>query len=84
MNKNPLPEKPNLGLYSKAGSGGGRNRMIDYKLMSVDTHMSGQPAPYKRVKTAYDARALRGVENPEGTGTGLYFIMNCVEPMHID
>jgi predicted TIM-barrel fold metal-dependent hydrolase len=57
--------------------------MIDFKLISVDSHMTEHPDCFKRVQKEFPERAPRVVENPDGVGKGLWFVMEGLQPMHV-
>ena len=57
--------------------------MRDFKLISVDSHMTEHPDCFLRVQKEFGDKAPRVVENPEGIGKGLYFLMEGLEPMHV-
>ena len=57
--------------------------MLDFKLISVDSHMTEHPGCFERVQKEFPEKAPRVVENPQGIGKGLYFIMEGLEPMHV-
>ncbi|HWG05766.1 MAG TPA: hypothetical protein VG271_12195, partial [Beijerinckiaceae bacterium] len=57
--------------------------MRDFKLISVDSHMTEHPGCFERVQKEFGDKAPRVVENPDGIGKGLYFLMEGLEPMHV-
>lgn len=57
--------------------------MPDFKLISVDSHMTEHADCFLRVQKEFGDKAPRVVENPEGIGKGLWFIMEGLEPMHV-
>lgn len=57
--------------------------MLDFKLISVDSHMTEHPGCFERVQKEFPEKAPRVVENPQGIGKGLYFMMDGLEPMHV-
>lgn len=57
--------------------------MPDFKLISVDSHMTEHADCFLRVQHEFGDKAPRVVENPEGIGKGLWFVMEGLEPMHV-
>ena len=57
--------------------------MLDFKLISVDCHVTEHPDAFKRVQKEYGDRAPRVVENPQGLAPGLWFMVEGLEPMHV-
>ena len=54
--------------------------MINYKLISIDIHMTEHRDCFKPVQKVCGQRTPWMVENPEGTGKGLCFVMEGLEP----
>lgn len=57
--------------------------MPDFKLISVDSHMTEHADCFLRCQKEFGDKAPRVVENPEGIGKGLWFVMEGLEPMHV-
>jgi predicted TIM-barrel fold metal-dependent hydrolase len=57
--------------------------MLDYKLISIDSHMTEHADCFLRVQKEFGDKAPRVVDSPEGVGKGLHFVMEGLEPMHV-
>ena len=57
--------------------------MLDFKLISGDCHIVEHPDTFARAQREFGDKAPRVVENPEGIGKGLWFMMEGLEPMHV-
>jgi uncharacterized protein len=55
--------------------------MLDFNLISADTHVAEPPAAWERAQREYPDRAPRVVENPDGIGKGLWIITDGMPPM---
>lgn len=57
--------------------------MLDFKLISADCHIVEHSDAFARCQKEFGDKAPRVVENPEGIGKGLWFIMEGLQPMHV-
>jgi predicted TIM-barrel fold metal-dependent hydrolase len=55
--------------------------MLDFQLISADTHVAEHPDAWARVQREYGDRAPHVVQDPPGLGTGLWIITDGLEPM---
>ncbi len=55
--------------------------MLDFDLISADTHVAEHPAAWARVQREYPDRAPRVVQDPPGLGRGLWIITDGLQPM---
>jgi predicted TIM-barrel fold metal-dependent hydrolase len=57
--------------------------MLDFKLISGDCHITEHPDAFVRCQKEFGDKAPRVVDNPEGLGKGLWFLMEGLEPMRV-
>lgn len=57
--------------------------MLDFKLISADCHIVEHSDAFVRCQREYGDKAPRVVENPEGVGKGLWFMIEGLSPMHV-
>lgn len=55
--------------------------MLDFKLISADTHVAEHPRAWERAQKEFPDRAPRVVENPDGLGPGLWIITDGMPSM---